>query len=51
MPDYAPRFLKNERLGYVCSAMFGSGLVMLAWTLLGWGTGLARKRLEAAPPQ
>jgi cobalt/nickel transport system permease protein len=50
MPDYAPRFLKSEQLGYICSAMFGSGLVMLAWMGLGWGTGLLaqRKRAEAA---
>jgi cobalt/nickel transport system permease protein len=36
MPEYAPRFLKSERLGYVCSAMFGTGLIMTAWLGLGW---------------
>jgi cobalt/nickel transport system permease protein len=44
MPDYAPRFLKSQPVGYICSAMFGTGLVMMAWALLGWGAGLARKR-------
>jgi cobalt/nickel transport system permease protein len=29
IPDYAPPFLRNEMLGYVLSAMFGSGLVIL----------------------
>jgi cobalt/nickel transport system permease protein len=53
MPDYAPRFLKSEQLGYICSAMFGTGLVMLAWMGLGWGAGLLeqRKRAEAARPE
>jgi len=53
MPDYAPHFLKNEQVGYICSAMFGSGLVMLAWTLFGWGAGLLtqRKQPEVARPQ
>lgn len=33
MPDYAPAFLKNEAAGYVLSAVFGAGLVLL--TILG----------------
>jgi cobalt/nickel transport system permease protein len=53
MPDYAPRFLKSEALGYICSAVFGSGLLIMAWTLLGWGAGLLgqRRRAEAARPR
>jgi cobalt/nickel transport system permease protein len=35
MPDYAPRFLKSEKLGYICSAMFGTGLILTAWLFLG----------------
>ena len=31
MPDYAPPFLKNPRLGYILSAMFGGGLILLTW--------------------
>ena len=27
-PDYAPKFLKSEQLGYILSAMFGSGLII-----------------------
>ena len=28
IPDYAPKFLKSEQLGYILSAMFGSGLII-----------------------
>jgi cobalt/nickel transport system permease protein len=53
MPDYAPRFLKSASIGYICSAMFGTGLVMMAWTGLGWGAGLLaqRKHAEVANPE
>jgi len=52
MPDYAPRFLKSTGLGYLCSAMFGSGLLILGWTGVGWGAGmLGRRRPEAARPR
>ncbi len=30
IPDYAPSFLKSEPLGYILSAMFGVGLIILA---------------------
>lgn len=33
IPDYAPSFLRHEAAGYVLSAVFGSGLVLL--TILG----------------
>jgi cobalt/nickel transport system permease protein len=36
IPDYAPSFLKSEELGYVLSAMFGSGLVLFACLGMGW---------------
>jgi cobalt/nickel transport system permease protein len=29
IPDYAPSFLKSEKLGYILSAMFGTGLIIL----------------------
>ncbi len=31
MPDYAPPFLRSPQLGYILSAMFGGGLILLAW--------------------
>ena len=36
MPDYAPPFLKNENFGYILSALFGSGLILLVFLLLSW---------------
>ena len=40
VPDYAPPFLKNEKFGYILSALFGSGLVWLVFLLL---SGIAGK--------
>jgi len=40
LPDYAPPFLKSARLGYLLSAMFGTGLVIT--TCLGFGRALGR---------
>ncbi|MBV9998482.1 MAG: cobalt transporter CbiM [Verrucomicrobia bacterium] len=34
MPDYAPPFLKSKGLGYVLSAMAGTGLIILACLLI-----------------
>jgi cobalt/nickel transport system permease protein len=36
IPDYAPQFLKSEKLGYILSAMFGTGLIIFAGLLVGW---------------
>ena len=33
MPDYAPPFLKSKELGYIMSAMLGTGLIILAFLL------------------
>lgn len=41
MPDYAPPFLRSPQLGYILSAMFGGGLILLAW--------LVFSRLSGAP--
>ena len=35
MPNYAPPFLKSSRFGYILSAMFGGGLILLSWIGLG----------------
>ncbi|HZT57989.1 MAG TPA: cobalt transporter CbiM [Pyrinomonadaceae bacterium] len=35
MPDYAPPFLKSAAFGYLMSALFGAGLVILFFLLLG----------------
>ena len=39
MPDYAPRFLKSAQLGYILSAMFGTGLVIATCLGFGWVLG------------
>lgn len=36
LSDYAPAFLKSANLGYILSAMFGSGLIILVFLLIGW---------------
>ncbi len=35
MPDYAPPFLRSETFGYIMSAMFGVGLIILSFLLIG----------------
>ena len=49
MPDYAPGFLKSEKLGYICSAMFGTGLILGAWLALGGAIRLISNRLQPPP--
>jgi cobalt/nickel transport system permease protein len=36
IPDYAPPFMKSEVFGYILSAVFGTGLIILAFLLIGW---------------
>jgi cobalt/nickel transport system permease protein len=38
-PQYAPRFVRRPAFGYVMSAMFGSGLILGAFLLMGWVFG------------
>lgn len=40
IPDYAPTFLKSESIGYILSAVMGSGLVLLIFV----GVGALRDR-------
>ena len=46
MPAYAPPFLKSRGLGYVLSAMFGVGLILLAWLAAGWLGGRSRAKVS-----
>ncbi|MFZ2490305.1 MAG: hypothetical protein WA208_02360, partial [Thermoanaerobaculia bacterium] len=34
--DYAPPFMRSEGFGYVLSAMFGVGVILGVFLLLGW---------------
>jgi cobalt/nickel transport system permease protein len=38
-PQYAPRFVRRPAFGYVLSAMFGSGLVIMFAAMVGWLAG------------
>lgn len=51
IPDYAPSFLKSEKLGYLLSAMFGGGLIIAGGLAGGWFFGRStagRERKGAA---
>lgn len=45
IPDYAPAFLQHEGLGYILSAMIGTGLIILGFLAV----GALRARLSTAP--
>jgi cobalt/nickel transport system permease protein len=36
IPDYAPPFLKSPQLGYILSAMFGTGIIISFFLLFNW---------------
>ena len=44
MPDYAPGYLKSAQLGYLLSAMFGTGLVIATCLGIGWVFGRSSAR-------
>ena len=47
IPDYAPPFLKSETLGYLLSAMFGTGLIILVCLTCGCISTIDRNILSA----
>ena len=51
MPDYAPPVLKSRPFGYLLSAMFGVGLILLLWLAAGWfGSRFRSHRASSATP-
>ncbi len=36
IPDYAPAFMQSETFGYILSAVFGAGLILLTFLLISW---------------
>lgn len=46
MADYAPSFVSNVYFGYILSAIFGTGIIILLFLLIGW---IAKK--IAPPPE
>jgi cobalt/nickel transport system permease protein len=42
MPDYAPPFMHDPNFGYILSAVFGTGLIILVFSALSWLFGRPR---------
>jgi len=38
IPDYAPAFMNSPEFGYILSAMFGTGIIILVFLIIGWIT-------------
>ncbi len=36
IPDYAPPFMQSREFGYILSAMFGTGIIILLFLVVGW---------------
>jgi cobalt/nickel transport system permease protein len=49
IPDYAPPFMQSVSFGYILSAVFGTGLIILAFLLISWVAGLLRGGREPDP--
>lgn len=43
-PQYAPPFVRHPAFGYVMSAVFGSGLILACFLVIGWITGRSEER-------
>jgi cobalt/nickel transport system permease protein len=50
IPGYAPAFLQSETFGYVVSAVFGAGLITLAFFLISWIARFVRGGREPDSP-
>ena len=49
-PQYAPPFVRHPAFGYVMSAIFGSGLILGFFLLMGWVIGRGRRDESRASP-
>jgi cobalt/nickel transport system permease protein len=49
IPDYAPPFMHSEAFGYIMSAVFGTGLIILAFLLVSWVGKVLRGGREPDP--
>jgi cobalt/nickel transport system permease protein len=50
IPDYAPAFMNSQEFGYILSAMFGTGIIILFFLLCGWITRIIGGR-ETSPTE
>ncbi len=48
-PNYSPSFVHKPAFGYILSAMFGTGLIILLSILIGWFTRKARHAPPGSP--
>ena len=44
VPDYAPAFLSSEKFGYIMSAIFGTGIIIALFLIVGWIAGKISRR-------
>jgi cobalt/nickel transport system permease protein len=44
--DYAPSFMSSATFGYILSAMFGSGCIILVFLLTGWIAGIISRQRQ-----
>jgi cobalt/nickel transport system permease protein len=49
IPDYAPPFMQSESFGYILSAVFGTGLIILTFLLISWVAGVLRGGRDPDP--
>ena len=49
IPDYAPPFMHSETFGYILSAVFGAGLIALAFFAISWIASLLRGGRDPDP--
>ena len=47
-PQYAPPFVRHPAFGYLMSAMFGSGVILGSFLLIGWIAGAGRTNASKA---
>lgn len=50
IPDYAPSWMQSEAFGYIMSALFGGGLIILTFFLISWVARLLRGNREPEAP-
>ncbi len=51
MADYAPSFMNNPAFGYFLSAIFGTGLIILVFLLIGWLTRIFSNPSKTSPTE
>jgi cobalt/nickel transport system permease protein len=49
IPDYAPPFMHSESFGYILSAVFGTGLIILAFFAISWIVRAITREREPEP--